>query len=151
MTSVLYEKYLWKRQRYQRHVDIDPHPPAWLRPGLCSLGSVGVSRCRGAAEMIMRLLAADVGHNLLSLPITPSCGHQSLLIHLFLPQQPVYCCKKIHAHPELWTEPDECVGRENLHPFSRVAGGSCAWIEPLPFTFERQRPFKVYVGLRRGN
>lgn len=54
-------------------------PPAWLRPGLRSLGSVGVSRCCGTAMVIMRLLAADVALNLLSLPITPSCGHHCLL------------------------------------------------------------------------
>lgn len=42
-------------------------------------------------------------------------------------------------------------GEGNFIAFLTGHQHSCAWIESLPFTFERQRPFKVYVGLRTGN
>lgn len=60
-------------------------PLAWPRPGFWCLGSMSVSRCCGTVAVIMKLLAADVVLNLLSLTITSTYGHQSLLSRLSSP------------------------------------------------------------------
>lgn len=80
----------------------------------------------------MRLLAADVVLNLLSLPIIPSCGHQSLLSRLSYPNSLCIVVRKIHTHQGLQTEPDECEGRAAFHPSSRVSSAPASGLNHFP-------------------